>query len=368
MSADLGTADVAVVGGGIVGCAVALAARRLGLSAAVLERGRICGEASSAAGGLICAQYDADHDTPLFRLRLDGRDAFPEFATLLQELSGLTIGFSRGATIGLARTDQERRQLLARVAWQREAGLDADFLEPDEARRREPHLPPDITAAACYPDGQVDTQRWPPIVHRALLAAGVHVHEGTDVVAVSAGPNPTVRTVRGALSADKIVLATGAWMPDLLPGVPIVPSRGHMLAFQAPHLRLRHILHIPGGSLAQRSDGRVVYGATKERVGFDRRLRAGAVQQMLNGALATLPALVDCPLDSIWTGFRPEPKDGLPLIGQDPRSGLYLATGHHTHGITMSWHTGQIIARLLTGQDPAYPLHPFSPARLTTTA
>ena len=147
MSADLGTADVAVVGGGIVGCAVALAARRLGLSAAVLERGRICGEASSAAGGLICAQYDADHDTPLFRLRLDGRDAFPEFATLLQELSGLDIGFSRGATIGLARTDQERRQLLARVAWQREAGLDADFLEPDEAetrrlrRKNRPHGP-----------------------------------------------------------------------------------------------------------------------------------------------------------------------------------------------------------------------------------
>ena len=100
-------------------------------------------------------------------------------------------------------------------------------------------------------------------------------------------------------------------------------------------------------------------------MGFDRRLRAGAVQEMLNGALATLPALADCPLSAIWTGFRPEPEDGLPLIGRDPRSGLLLATGHHTHGITMSWHTGQIIARLLTGQDPAYPIHPFSPARIS---
>ncbi len=367
MSSDLKSADVAVVGGGIVGCAVALAVRRLGLSVAVLERGRICGEASSAAGGLICAQYDADHDTPLFRLRLDGRNAFPEFAHLLEDLSSLNVGFSQGPTLGLAHTHEQRRQLLARVAWQREAGLDADFLEPDEARRREPHLPPDVTAAAVYPDGQVNTQRWPPIVHRALLAAGVHVYEGTDVVAVSAGANPTVRTVRGACNADHIVLATGAWMPDLLPLVPVVPSRGHMLAFEAPHLRLGHILHVPGGSLAQRSDGRVVFGATKERVGFDRRLRAGAVQEMLNRALATLPALADCPLAAIWTGFRPEPVDGLPLIGRDPRSGLVLATGHHTHGITMSWHTGQIIARLLTGQDPAYPIQPFSPERLTPT-
>ena len=356
------------MGGGIVGCAVALAARRRGLTVAVLERGRICGEASSAAGGLICAQYEADHDTPLFRLRVDGRDAFPDFAHLLQELSGLDIGYSPGSTIGLARTDDQRQVLLDRVAWQRKAGLNAEFLEPDQARRREPLLPPDITGAALYPDGQVDAQRWPPIVHRALLAAGVHVHEGADVTAVSAGPNPTVQTVRGALHADQIVLATGAWMRDLLPWVPIVPSRGHMLAFDAPHLRLRHILHVPGASLAQRSDGRVVFGATKERVGFDRRLRAGAVREMLNGALATLPALADCPLSAIWTGFRPEPEDGLPLIGRDPRSGLLLATGHHTHGITMSWHTGQIIARLLTAQDPAYPIQPFSPARLTTDA
>lgn len=364
MGGELKNVDVAVVGGGIVGCAVALAARQSGLTVAVLERGRICGEASSAAGGLICAQYDADRDTPLFRLRLHGRDAFPEFAELLKELTGLSVGFSGGPTLGLARTDQQRRQLLARVAWQRQAGLQVEFIEPAEARRREPLLPPDITGAACYPDGQVDTQRWPPIVHRALLAAGVNVLEGTDVIAVSAGANPTVQTVRGTLNADQIVLATGAWLPNLLPWAPIVPSRGHMLAFNAPRLRLRHILHVPGASLVQRSDGRLLIGATKERAGFDRRLRAGAVQQMLNCALTTLPALAACPLSSIWTGFRPESEDGLPLIGRDPRSGLFLATGHHTHGITMSWHTGQIIARLLTSQDPAYPIHPFTPARL----
>ncbi len=367
MNDDLKNVDVVVVGGGIVGCAVALAARRCGLGVAILERGRICGEASSAAGGLICAQYDADHDTPLFRLRLDGRDAFPEFAQLLEELTGLNVGFSRGPTMGFARTGEQRQQLRNQVAWQREAALDVEFLEPDEARRREPLLPPDITGAAVYPDGQVDTQRWPPIVHRAVLAAGIHVHQGTDVTAVRTGPNPTVQTVHGDLHADQIVLATGAWLPDLLPSVPVVPSKGHMLAFDAPHLRLRHVLHVPGGSLAQRSDGRVVFGATKERVGFDRRLRAGAVQQMLNRALATLPALAACPLASVWTGFRPEPTDGLPLIGRDPRSGLYLATGHHTHGITMSWHTGQIIARLLTDQDPANPIHPFSPQRLIPT-
>ena len=190
MSADLKSADVAVVGGGIVGCAVALAARRRGLTAAVLERGRICGEASSAAGGLICGQYDADYDTPLVRLRLAGRDAFPEFAQLLEELSGVDVGFVKGPTIGVARTEEQRQLLLAQVARQLKAGFHVEFIEPDEAHRREPLLPPDVTGAALYPDGQVDTQRWPPIVHRALLAAGVDVYEGTEVVSLSAGPNP----------------------------------------------------------------------------------------------------------------------------------------------------------------------------------
>ena len=154
---------------------------------AVLERGRICGEASSAAGGLICGQYDADYDTPLVRLRLAGRDAFPEFAQLLEELSGVDVGFVKGPTIGVARTDEQRQLLLAQVARQLKAGFHVEFIEPDEAHRREPLLPPDVTGAALYPDGQVDTQRWPPIVHRALLAAGVDVYEGTEVVALSAG-------------------------------------------------------------------------------------------------------------------------------------------------------------------------------------
>ena len=124
---------------------------------------------------------------------------------------------------------------------------------------------------------------------------------------MSGGATPAVRTVRGTLNADQIVVATGAWARELLPWVPVVPSRGHMIAFEAPHLRARHIIHIPGGSLVQRSDGRVLYGATKERAGFDRRLRAGAVQEMLNGALATLPAwrIAPCPQSGPASGPNP---------------------------------------------------------------
>ena len=363
MSDDLRNVDVAVVGGGIVGCAVALAARRSGLTAAILERGRICGEASSVAAGLICAQYDADHDTPLLRLRLAGRDAFPEFAQLLEELGGAPVGYLEGPTMGVARTDEERGRLVTRVATQREAELDVQFLEPEEARRREPLLAPDVTGAALYPDGQVDTHRWAPIVHRAVLAAGVDVHQGAEVVALSGGARAAVRTVRGTLSADHVVLATGAWARELLPWVPVAPSKGHIITFEAPNLRSRHVINMPSGTLSQRSDGRLIFGATKERVGFDRRLRAGAVASLLSAATAAVPGLAAASLSGILTGFRPEPEDGLPLIGRDPRSGVLLATGHHTHGVTMSWLTGQIIARLLTGRDPGYPIEPFSPDR-----
>ena len=365
MSNDLRNVDVAIVGGGIVGCAVALAARRAGLTAAILERGRICGEASSVAAGLICGQYDADEDTPLLRLRLAGRDGFPEFAEILESLGGAPVGYLNGPTIGVARTDAERERLLARVATQRKAELDVEFLEPDEARRREPSLAPDVTGAAIYPDGQVDTHRWAPIVHRAVLAAGVDVHQGAEVVSLSGGANAAVRTVRGSVSADHVVLATGPWARDLLPWVPVVPSKGHILTFEAPNLRTRHVIHTPSGTMSQRSDGRLIFGATKERVGFDRRVRAGAIASLLSAATALVPGLAAGSLTGILTGFRPDPEDGLPLIGRDSRSGVMLATGHHTHGVTMSWLTGTIVARLLTGEDPGYPIEPFSPDRLS---
>lgn len=365
MSNDLRNVDVAIVGGGIVGCAVALAVRQAGLTAAILERGRICGEASSVAAGLICGQYDADGDTPLVRLRLAGRDGFPEFAEILESLGGAPVGYLPGPTIGVALTDDERERLLARVAAQREAGFDVEFLEPDEARRREPVLAPDVTGAALYPDGQVDTHRWAPIVHRAVLAAGVDVHQGAEVVALSGGANAAVRTVRGTVSADHVVLATGPWARELLPWIPVVPSKGHIITFEAPNLRTRHVIHRPAGTLSQRSDGRLIFGATKERVGFDRRLQAGAIESLLSAAFAGAPGLAGASITGILTGFRPEPEDGLPLIGRDSRTGVMLATGHHTHGVTMSWLTGQIVARLLTGQDPEYPIEPFSPDRLS---
>lgn len=363
MSDDLRNVDVAIVGGGIVGCAVALAVRQAGLTAAILERGRICGEASSVAAGLICGQYDADGDSPLVRLRLAGRDGFPEFAEFLESLGGAPVGYLPGPTMGVALTDDERERLLARVAAQREAGFDVEFLEPEEARRREPVLAPDVTGAALYPDGQVDTHRWAPIVHRAVLAAGVDVHQGAEVVALSGDANAAVRTVRGTVSADHVVLATGPWARELLPWVPVVPSKGHIITFEAPHIRTRHVIHRPAGTLSQRSDGRLIFGATKERVGFDRRVRAGAIESLLRAAAAGVPGLADGTLTGILTGFRPDSEDGLPLIGRDSRTGVLLATGHHTHGVTMSWLTGQIVARLLVGKDPGYPIEPFSPDR-----
>ena len=356
--------DVVIVGGGIVGCAVALAARHEGLTAAVLERGRICGEASSVAAGLICAQYDADRDSPLLRLRLAGRDAFPEFAQMLEDLAGASVGYVGGQTMSVAWTEDRCEMLRDRVARQRAAGLDAEFIEAEEALHREPYLTPELLGAALFPDGQVDAQRWPPIVHRALLASGVDVHEGTEVTSLAHHGLHRIHTVRGTIATDQVVLATGSWARELAPWVPVVPSKGHVIMLDAPNIRATCNINTPGGTLAQRADGRVVFGATKERVGFDRRIRAGAIQSLLTSVTTAIPSLAGRPLTGMLTGFRPEPVDGQPIIGRDPRSGVFLATGHYTHGVTMSWVTGQIVARLLVGKAPGYPIASFAPDRI----
>ena len=162
---------------------------------------------------------------------------FPEFAQLLESLGGAPVGYLKGPTMGIAWTDEQRKRLLTRVATQQEAELDVEFLEPEEARRREPLLAPGVLGAALYPDGQVDTHRWAPIVHRAVLAAGVDVHQGAEVVELSGGAHAAVRTVRGTVRADHVVLATGAWgarAPAMGPGRTVQGAHHHLRGAQSP--------------------------------------------------------------------------------------------------------------------------------------
>ncbi len=360
--------DVAIVGGGVLGSATALRLAQRGARVVVLEKAIPGAEASSAAGGILAAQLDAVEEGPLFRLGLRSRAAWPAFAAEIERLSDQRLGHARCGALWLAFDEASLVELRERFAWQRAAGHACDVLTGAEARRLEPALGPDVFGAIRLPDEeQVDAQALAQALPAAASSAGVHFRRGlVRRVAVEDGRAVGLELDDGPLPARGVLLAAGAWTTMVegsgLPKEAVRPVRGQVckLALRTPPVR--HVLLHAGGFIVPRANGELLCGATIEHVGFDKRVTAGGVAGVLPPALRALPALEDAELVTCWAGFRPSSGDGLPLLGESPTPGLFVASGHHGNGLLLLPESARLVAAAMRHEHPPE-LHPFSPLR-----
>jgi thiazole synthase len=166
-----------------------------------------------------------------------------------------------------------------------------------------------------------------------------------------------VQTDAGLLSADRYVLAAGAWASQLLP-LPVKPVKGEMFSVRAPlndgELPLQRVLFGPETYIIPRRNGRIVVGATSEQVGFTAGNTPDGLRSLLDRAVRLYPALKHYPIDEIWWGFRPGTPDELPILGRSYCENLVLATGHYRNGILLAPITAQLTADLLCDnrEDP----------------
>src|SRR5207253_10402117 len=172
------------------------------------------------------------------------------------------------------------------------------------------------------------------------------------------------------VSADKVVLAAGAWSraiaglaPELRP--PVRPIKGQMLALRmdASAPLISHVVWAPGAYLVPRRDGRLLVGATVEERGFDTALTAGGVLTLLEAAWRALPAVEELPIEEMWAGHRPGSRDDAPILGPGPVEGLIYATGHHRNGILLAPVTADAIARLVFDGTVDAAIRPFGVER-----
>ncbi|MDB4998360.1 MAG: Glycine oxidase ThiO [Myxococcaceae bacterium] len=356
---------VAIVGGGVMGCATALALAKRGAEVVLLERAVPGAEASSAAAGILGAQMEAPGGSPLLDLLVSARAGYGPWAEELRAETGIDIGFRVSGVLHVARTEAERDALAKAVAWQSNEGLTASLLEPKDARAIEPELSADIVAAAHFPD---DAQIDPPSLLRALVAAvsraGVTVRSGISVerVIVEGGKCLGVALASDTheaeeLRADATVLAAGSWS-SLVPGIgnlvpKVTPARGQIVLLDERPPRLRTIVVGGDAYAVPRGDGRVLCGSTVEFVGFRRDVTAGGVHSILEGTLRVVPGLANATLASTWSSFRPFAVEGVPMIGKSKLPGLFLATGHHRNGILLAKVTGDRVASAIYASDRA---------------
>jgi glycine oxidase len=381
---------VIVIGGGIIGLAVALSARERGMSVTLLERERVGAGASSVAAGMLAPVAEAefgDAAALVLQLGLRSAELWPSFAARLGETAGEDVGYRRAGTLMVARDEDEARELERQIAFRESLGLETVRLRASEAREREPALAPTVRLALEAPnDHSVD----PRAALRALRAVcehtGVRVEEHVHVGAVETdAADARVLGVKLAgerdgerLAAGEVVIALGAWSGAAagLPAhahVPVRPVRGQVLRLRDPAGpgMIGRVVRVQRSYLVPRADGRYVLGATVEERGFDLAPAAGGVYELLRDAHEVVPSSSELEIEELCVGLRPGTPDNLPLVGPGALEGLWWATGHYRNGILLAPLTGELVARLLareTGRDDEELLAACAPARFAETA
>jgi len=359
--------QVVVIGGGVIGAACARAAAQRGLHTAVLEPGPDPAAASPASAGMLAAQIEPTDDLMLATC-VRGRDLYESLSATLKDTTGIDIAFWRGGIAAVAFDETQAIALRDAAATQRQAGLRCDWLSGDEVRERWPGAASDAFGALFAPeDGVVD----PQALTRALLADARRLGANLlpikgDRITMAADQVSGVVAGGEMVAAERVVVAAGAWSPQL-PGLPrplpVLPVRGQMAATPWPGETPPAILYFDHGYVLTRGS-EAVLGSTMEHAGFDCRVTNEGLAQIFRSAVRLLPALGRLPVQRTWAGLRPVTPDGRPLLGADPQvRGLYYATGHGRNGVLLAALTGEALGDLLEKGECELDLAPFRPDR-----
>jgi glycine oxidase len=357
------SADVIVVGGGIIGCAIARELARRGARVRLIAR-EVAGGASHASAGMLAPYTEAHERGPLFDLTLRSLALYDDFVASAVADSSTPIDYRRCGSLEVADDDASAEVLFTRARAGAADGL--EWLTRDHARQLEPALPETIAGALHAPmHGYVAVPSLVESLAWAALHRSAEIESGHPIRAVRRAENGWTLTTDDGMSwaAEWVVMAAGSWTSQIsgLPGLTrsIRPIRGQLIRLKWRDGPLRTVLWGKDCYVVPWQDGTVLVGATVEDVGFDERTTAAGVRDLLDAACELLPGAWGATFLEARAGLRPATDDGLPIIGALASApGLVFATGHYRNGVLLAPLTAQAVAELiLEGRsDPALEL------------
>ena len=365
--------DVAIVGGGVIGCSAAWRLASSGARVIVIDKGEPGQEASSAAGGMLAPLAEADHADAFLSLTLESRRIYPEFIAELEALTGIDIEYRREGTLYLALNSHDEDELNNRYAWQKAAGIYVQKLSREETLAREPHLNPDLKWSLFFPDDhQLDNWKLAEALTLAARKAGADFSVNTEVsgIDVRNGKVEGVLAAGKSIQASTVLLAAGCWSSSLRAEVPVEPVRGQMMSLKpAEGVSLSHVVYSTRGYLVPRHSGSIIAGSTTENVGYLKAVTTGGINKIISTSFEMLPALNQAVIEDTWSGLRPKSEDGWPIIGRDEKiEGLVYATGHYRNGILLTPVTARIIRDLILEGSTGIDISSFSISRFRNAA
>mgnify|MGYP002778891500 CR=1 FL=1 len=370
-------ADVVVIGGGAAGCAAAYQLAKRGKQVVLLEMRGVCSGASGRNGGhtgsgssmhtrVGQAVYRLTHEN--FRLI---RDELPI------EL-GDDFALRLNGSIDIATTEQQWEHLVETTEASAELGADVRLLDRQELREMVPVVADSVLGAKYARNGG---HLWPfSLVH--ALAGGARRHGAlifpwtpAREIVTSNGLVTCVRTDRGAIATDTVVVATNAWTPTILGDLPVgavVPARGQIIVTQP----VGPILPFPFGTNfdkeygRQTATGQLLCGGFRrldedEGLGhYEEKVTPAVISGIASCLAGIFPVVRNVRVVRSWAGIMGFTADGLPLIGAyDSAEGIYVTAGYNGGGFSWTIAAGKVVAQMIAGEASEFDLAPFDPNR-----
>ncbi|HEY1933140.1 MAG TPA: FAD-dependent oxidoreductase [Acetobacteraceae bacterium] len=348
--------DLIVIGGGLVGGAIAWGAAVRGASVALLDEGDVAYRAARGNFGLVWVQSKGAGMPPYAHWTRRSAELWPELAGRLAETTGTDPVLAQPGGFAFCLSDREyedRAAMLTRM--HNESGdIGTRMLDRAEARAMVSGLGDRVVGASfCPMDGHANPLHLLRGLHAALLSTGGAYRPGRHVDAIDAAPHSfVIRSRTERFSAPKLVIAAGLGSRDLAPVVgldmPVKPLQGQIIVTE----RLRPFLPYPTHVARQTAEGSVMLGDSQEDVGFDTGTKVSVLSEIAARNVAVFPALQDASIVRMWAALRVMSPDGFPIYEQSARfPGAFAATCHS--GVTLAGaHALALAPAILDGELP----------------
>jgi glycine/D-amino acid oxidase-like deaminating enzyme len=365
--------DAIVVGGGLIGSAIAYGLGRDGLAVALLDEGDVAFRAARGNFGLVWVQSKGDGAPHYQQWTRRSADEWPALAAELLAKTGIAVGHEQRGGVHLCLDDAEleaRRAMMERMQAQSgNFGFDYRMLDRRELAERLPGLGPTVVGASWTPyDGHANPLALLHALHKGVAdRGGRYLPNSTVSEAVVAAGDFRVRTAGGEVGAPKVVLAAGLGNAALAPHfgltAPVRPQKGQILVTE----RAGHVLPMPTTTIRQTVEGSIMLGDSQEDAGFDTSQKPAVMRTIARRAVLCFPWLRDLQIVRAWAALRVMPPDGLPIYDQSERfPGAFTANCHS--GVTLAGAHANLLAPMIAAGalDPALAL--FSARRFDVPA